>query len=572
MINYFPFDTPRDNQLEISQEIVEAFKKYKYVILNAPTGIGKSAIAIAVGRYYIKNHLSTGLVSIVTSEKILQDQYTDDFTTLPEIVSVKGVGAYICPKDNMPVSEAECRILSIKRCKNSCDYKKMLKERKNKNLWITNYSISLTNKKFKDRKHDLFICDEMHKIESILLNSVTASFNVDFLHVIKNRLKKKHNPHLDFSIQVGKLFELFNKGKKLNDENAVQFYYELFSSVSNIYCDIYNKIANYVKEESKKIQSADNYTQDEMNVIKSLKYYSNTNIMIDTNIIVKYELLNKHAIKQEMKWILEISENEIVFKPVYANFLFEPLLGVLSNKFLFMSATAYCKSMFCKQFNVAESSVYEISLDSPFPVENRKVYVANCMSMSYTELQNNLKKMVMTVDDLLNLIRCRTVIHSGNYNIARYIESNSIHRSRIVAPKSGERELLIQRDFINKDDGVLISPSLIEGVSLNDDMCRVQIFVKVPYMSLADKRIKIRATKDSLWYQQETIFKLVQASGRGVRHKDDFCITFILDSAFSNLYNFSSGLFPVWFMNAIEYISPNDVKLKLQTFLKNKNL
>ena len=79
MINYFPFDTPRDNQLEISQEIVEAFKKYKYVILNAPTGIGKSAIAIAVGRYYIKNHLSTGLVSIVTSEKILQDQY------LPEI-------------------------------------------------------------------------------------------------------------------------------------------------------------------------------------------------------------------------------------------------------------------------------------------------------------------------------------------------------------------------------------------------------------------------------------------------------------------------------------------------------
>jgi len=566
---YFPFDIPRDNQLEIAEEIIHAFKKHRYVILNAPTGVGKSAIAMTAAQYFTKNRIKTGMVSIVTSEKILQDQYTDDFAHLPDIVSVKGMGAYICPKDGDSVSEAECRVPGI-NCEESCEYRQMLRKRKKSLIWITNYSIALTNRTFQERTHDLFVCDEMHKIEPILLGHVTVSLGSEFIHGINKRLEKIFN--VSFPESIIKLLELYTKGKEKNNENAIRFYYELFEEVYIIYLQISESITFFIKDNFSHITTKKEYTQEEIEDIKKVKYCLRTLSIIESNILVKYGLMLNHADNSDMKWILEILENEILFKPVYANFLFEPLLGRLSNKFLFMSATSYCKEMFCEQFDVSEDDVYEISLDSPFPIENRKIYVAECMSMSYTQLQKNLKSMVDTVDNLLKSISCRAVIHSGNYNIARYIASNSIHKDRIVAPKSGERELLIQRDFKNKENGILISPSIIEGVSFNDEMCRIQIVVKVPYTSLADKRIKIRATQDPLWYRQEAIFKIVQSSGRGVRHKDDFCITFILDSSFSNLYDNSSFLFPKWFVSAIEYIEPYEIKSKLRTFLDGKKI
>ena len=49
----FPFDKPRHNQREIIEKIISAYENgKKYVVLNAPTGIGKSAIGYAVARYF----------------------------------------------------------------------------------------------------------------------------------------------------------------------------------------------------------------------------------------------------------------------------------------------------------------------------------------------------------------------------------------------------------------------------------------------------------------------------------------------------------------------------------------
>jgi len=43
----FPFGSPRNGQRELVEKIISAFESgKKYVILNAPTGIGKSAIRI----------------------------------------------------------------------------------------------------------------------------------------------------------------------------------------------------------------------------------------------------------------------------------------------------------------------------------------------------------------------------------------------------------------------------------------------------------------------------------------------------------------------------------------------
>ena len=47
---------PRKNQADIIPQIIESFKKKKYVILEAPTGSGKSFVAVSISNYYSEKY------------------------------------------------------------------------------------------------------------------------------------------------------------------------------------------------------------------------------------------------------------------------------------------------------------------------------------------------------------------------------------------------------------------------------------------------------------------------------------------------------------------------------------
>ncbi|MGA9151213.1 MAG: hypothetical protein WBZ36_11595 [Candidatus Nitrosopolaris sp.] len=72
-IENFPFSQLREKQSFVLQEIDTAFAAgYKHIILEAPTGFGKSPVAVACA-------LTLGSSYICTSTKNLQTQYTRDF-------------------------------------------------------------------------------------------------------------------------------------------------------------------------------------------------------------------------------------------------------------------------------------------------------------------------------------------------------------------------------------------------------------------------------------------------------------------------------------------------------------
>ena len=71
----------------VLNEIYTVFNSgYKYVILEAPTGFGKSAVAIALA-------LSLGSSYICTATKDLQTQYSKDF---PYVKAAKGKNNFPC--------------------------------------------------------------------------------------------------------------------------------------------------------------------------------------------------------------------------------------------------------------------------------------------------------------------------------------------------------------------------------------------------------------------------------------------------------------------------------------------
>ena len=87
----FPFKKPRIHQLETISEIKYAIDKgYKYIVLEAGTGTGKSVIAATLAEMY-------GSTYILTITKQLQNQYQRDFKDLGFKV-VKGRGNFKCKK------------------------------------------------------------------------------------------------------------------------------------------------------------------------------------------------------------------------------------------------------------------------------------------------------------------------------------------------------------------------------------------------------------------------------------------------------------------------------------------
>jgi Rad3-related DNA helicase len=84
---------PRDAQKKIMTEVISAINDgYHNIIINAGTGIGKSAIAVTLANYYMKNEGWSSYILTRTTQ--LQEQYIEDFNHC--IKDLQGKSNYKC--------------------------------------------------------------------------------------------------------------------------------------------------------------------------------------------------------------------------------------------------------------------------------------------------------------------------------------------------------------------------------------------------------------------------------------------------------------------------------------------
>ena len=130
------------------------------------------------------------------------------------------------------------------------------------------------------------------------------------------------------------------------------------------------------------------------------------------------------------------------------------------------------------------------------------------------------------------------IIHTGSYKNAWDLKNMldpEVQKRIFIYSESKEKQDIIKR-YEKSDNGVLIGPTLTEGIDLPDDGCRFIIILKVPYPYLGDELVKAKVSLFPKWYNSETSNAIIQGVGRGNRHPNDWSTTYILDGSFAKLY------------------------------------
>jgi len=259
----------------------------------------------------------------------------------------------------------------------------------------------------------------------------------------------------------------------------------------------------------------------------------------------------------ESGWVYSGDGGTVEFKPVSVRG-YGRLLWGLGQRFLLMSATVISPGAMLDELGW-EKPFSVVKVDSTFPRENRPVVYSPAARM--TNKNDESGKLVPALEQIIRRhAKERVLVHCVSYRLASYLHGE-LSRScgelgvecATYTGSDGKSDAVDR--FRRSEGGVLIAPSLDRGIDLPDDDCRVVVIAKVPYPYLGDRQVSARlhSKGGQTWYTVQTVRSIVQMTGRGVRHKDDYCTSYILDGMFDDLWSKARGLFPKWWMEAIKW-------------------
>ncbi|MDG7011652.1 MAG: ATP-dependent DNA helicase [Nitrososphaerota archaeon] len=545
LLDSFPFRDLRPSQEEVVAHIEAALSQSKkYIILEAPVGFGKSAIAAALCR-----HL--GSAYLLTSTKQLQSQYSSDFGF--PVVTGKSNFTCLVPTargNYPPCSKGRCEAdWTLSECphfltfeeydehtrgacnKNSkcrrledgrlCPYYEQKWDAFRAPVMAANYSFFLSELSYTDdiQHRTLLVCDEAHDLERQMVGFASYTLRRSTLGSYSPEESSPVIP--DMGLQdVSAWARPIGEAKRA---------LEGFIEANQKNGKMQDKVAS-CKE-----------------ALESLNGFAEELGAEPSNWVV-------NSVRKSLAAEGEPTVEEVVFQPldvsVYTSRLFDS-----ADTVLLMSATVFSKETFCRALGIPEAEATFVRVEgSAFPVENRPIYALDAAQLNRTTMEASMGAIAEAVDEVMSRHSGeRGIIHTTSYQQTRYIMDHvSEHnRARLSSTENVSSRSALLRAHGDRDESVLISPSLYQGVDLKDDLSRFQILVKVPFPDLSERRTRIKLEKDPGWYDWQTALRLVQTYGRSVRSEADHAVSYVLDSNFTRFVRAHRELFPGYFLEAM---------------------
>ena len=218
-----------------------------------------------------------------------------------------------------------------------------------------------------------------------------------------------------------------------------------------------------------------------------------------------------------------------------------------------MSATIGNPNTFAKNIGAIKYTSYV--LPAVFDYSKSPIYFVPDFKLSYKEKEYSFPYILKMAENIIKMYSGkRGIIQTGSYSVSKMVYDQidpSIRKRLLLYDGSAEKRESIEQFKYSKDK-ILVGPSLVEGLSLDDDLCRFLIMMKVPYPSLASKYVAAKSKFDPYWYNETTAISVLQGVGRGVRNENDWCVTFILDGCFNNILNTTRYMLPNEFTSRIQ--------------------
>lgn len=504
---HFPLSECRQSQAKALDFIVESFAEYDDIFIEAPTGVGKSAIAIAVARWLAaQGHRSF----IATATVSLENQYITDFHKLG-LRQLHSKSWYSCPQcGSCDLGSAKIKVTGEerKRCtEEACGYACAKAGFLGSDLSISNNAFLLTNARFVPSwsARELAMFDEAHLLHDVIAGTYSIT-------IMANDRYVRHMPTEDDELEW--LRECYVKW--LADQ-IIDLEGEFDRAVAKRYT--YQEVSAIFK----RLESAQRKSK---NIVKLLS-------------------------DDPDQWVFDHQSDRLNILPLWAKKLAPELLPKIGRKRIYLSATLPGFQQQARYLGIDPAKAAHISLPSPFPVDHRLIHICPIIQWSHRDSGPSIQSACEAVSKILELHPTdRGLVHVSSYYQARQLIDGCRNRRLVTHENSKDKESQMARMF-ETPGTVLVSPSSHEGLDLYGDRSRFQVIAKLPYASLGDKRVKRRMENDKSWYTLHTAQKLIQACGRSIRSDSDYATTYILDAGFDAFYKRASRFFPPYFLESL---------------------
>lgn len=541
---HFPFEKANPGQMEAITEAIDALvnKGKRHVIIEAPTGVGKSLIGITIHlvlRDLVLEHnrLAQFRTTISTPTKGLQDQYAKEDCV--NMAILKGKKNYRClVNSEIYYNSIHCRI----QCRDGMCSTKRCPYVQARNFWCNVADLRCTNSAMlvelcsslcmePHNRSDFLILDECHKMPNALLDHTIMSYNRSALKGLETIpggneiiLAVEYILKYTTTYQLGVLYTL--------DATLTETFLLLGGAVESL-LELLDEWME--REDLTDVQVM--RLGDIVDVLHNLSDYCGIMSNTEAKTFIVHEKSDEH----------------ITFKAVLPSDVSYFGMFRKADYFLHMSATICGIESYAKTLGIKEKDYHAIQVANPIPVQNRRINFTPVMKVANKLEDFEYKRLVESIDEIIDHHDGQNgIIHTVSYDRAEIIQRYTKFKGVVVVPRT-RKALLENLDYAMKNNRriIIASPAMVEGYDFKGDQSRFQIVMKVPYSFLGDPLVAHTNKIDPSAYFREAILNIVQMAGRSVRGIDDFAETYIIDSSFETLLARNPEFFPPWFVEAI---------------------
>lgn len=469
--------------------IDESFHQTDRILVQVvPTGGGKSAGYIASALLF------GGRTIILTSTKGLQDQLEHEFGEV--ITIIKGQSAYKCKVNYHTVHNGPCHWGYQCRFKLAgCPYYDQIRKAQRARIVVTNYSFWMSNGPDVLGDFDYLIGDEAHSVVDHLLDNQAVHLSQRECEQVAAWPRPGGN--------VG--------------------FYQIWASVVKSHV---NKTLATIKERG------DTDSPEAMDLLALSRKINKLDKVRGTN------------------WVAEHLGKSIHFDPIWpdrGNTEKDLFRGI--GKVLLTSATVNRKTM--EIIGMGPDQYKYTEYPSYFAAGRRPIIYVPTVRMDHHVSNAGMNLWLATINNIIRpRLHRKGLIHTVSYDRASIVFNSSEFKEYMIRHDRKSTKDMVDRFKRLDPPAILVSPSISTGWDFPFDECRWQIIGKVPFPDGRSLIAEARTKVDPDYSPYNTMQTIVQACGRGMRLKDDYCETFINDDHWAWFLPKYKRFAPLYFQQA----------------------